>query len=393
MATTVSETGKRVASGACASPTMWSAADLGGLALSETNSIPTLSPAPAARVDGFDLWDMWPIERADGTLPRFNGAAFWMILTAPAAADPDSRHAIARIRLASEHDGRWTLHQPVFPDGFTPGDREWSGSAVLDEAKGELTVYFTAAGRRGSSMATLEQRLFEARCRFSEADGAVILSDWSRPVESVEADGKDYMIANQITGVGGEILGFRDPGFFRDPASGRSFLFLTGSCAKSPSRWTGVIGVAEAIGAEGSGWRLLPPVLSAAGFNNELERPHMRVVDGRYYLFWSTQRKVFAASGSSGPTGLYGAVSDGPLGPFMFLNGHGLIAANPVDAPAQEYSWWVMDDLRVIGFADFPGVADPATLTTAQLRRERFAGYPAPFFRIALDGETSRVVV
>ena len=391
MAITVSETGRRVAPVPGAAQTTWSRADLAGLIMSEANTIPAFLPMSDARIAGFDLWDMWPVEQADGSLPRFDGAALWMVLTAPAQPDPDARHAIARIHLASERNGQWTLHQPVFPDGFTPGDREWSGSAVLDDARERLTVYFTAAGRRGSVAVTLEQRLFEARCRFQASEGSFILSDWSAPFESVVADGGDYMVANQITGTGGEIIGFRDPGFFRDPASGRTFLFLTGSCARSSSRWTGVIGVAEADGAAASGWRLLPPVLSAAGLNNELERPHMRLVDGRYYLFWSTQRKVFAACGLSGPTGLYGAVAEGPLGPYTLLNGSGLVAGNPEQAPAQEYSWWVMDDLQVIGFADFPGVSDPATITTAEQRRAGFAGYPAPFFRITLDGATSRV--
>lgn len=391
MAITVSETGRRVAPVPGAAQTTWVRADLAGLIMSEANTIPAFLPMPDARIAGFDLWDMWPVEQADGSLPRFDGAALWMVLTAPAQPDPDARHAIARIHLASERNGQWTLHQPVFPDGFTPGDREWSGSAVLDDARERLTVYFTAAGRRGSVAVTLEQRLFEARCRFQASEGSFILSDWSAPFESVVADGGDYMVANQITGTGGEIIGFRDPGFFRDPASGRTFLFLTGSCARSSSRWTGVIGVAEADGAAASGWRLLPPVLSAAGLNNELERPHMRLVDGRYYLFWSTQRKVFAACGLSGPTGLYGAVAEGPLGPYTLLNGSGLVAGNPEQAPAQEYSWWVMDDLQVIGFADFPGVSDPATITTAEQRRAGFAGYPAPFFRITLDGATSRV--
>ena len=392
MATTVSDNGEPVVRNHGQVRTLWSAHDLDALVLSTENTIPTAVLDPCLRVGDFDLWDMWPVERADGTLPRFAGAALWMVLTAPAADDPDARHAVARIHLVSERNGCWTLHQPVFPDGFTPGNREWSGSAVLDDGCERLTVYFTAAGRRGSDFATLEQRLFQAQCRFSATEGTFKLSDWSEPVESVVADGIDYMVANQVTGTGGEILGFRDPGFFRDPASGQSFLFLTGSCARSFSRWTGVIGVAEANDAETSGWRLLPPVLSAAGLNNELERPHMRMIDGRYYLFWSTQRKVFAAGGASGPTGLYGAVGDSPLGPFALLNGSGLVAGNPPEASAQEYSWWVMDDLQVIGFADLPGVEDPGTIATPEQRRAAFAGHPAPFFRIALDGATSRVV-
>ena len=49
---------------------------------------------------------------------------------------------------------------------------------------------------------------------------------------------------------------------------------------------------------------MLAPLVDATGFNNELERPHLRVFDGRYYLFWSTQAQVFAPDAGAWPTGL-----------------------------------------------------------------------------------------
>ncbi|WP_298169403.1 glycoside hydrolase family 68 protein [Novosphingobium sp.] len=367
----------------------WTSADLALLDQGPDNTIPAFTHEVAARITGHDLWDMWPIEYPDGRLPRFDGASLWMVLTAPAAADPDARHAVARIHLLSGKDGVWTLHGPVFPEGFTPGSREWSGSAVLDAAGSSLTVFFTAAGRCGLSSPSFEQRLFQASCRFAHTDGAFNLSHWSALAESIVADGQHYLPANQTEGRAGEILGFRDPAWFRDPATGRAYLFFTGSSARAASRWTGVIGVAEADPA--GSWRLRRPVIDASGLNNELERPHMRCVAGRYYLFWSTQAKVFADDAPPAPSGLYGAVAPSPLGPFTLLNGSGLVAATPAEAPAQEYSWWVLDDLSVIGFADYPGLADPAILEDATQRRAHFAGYPAPFFRIELDGASARV--
>lgn len=367
----------------------WTSADLALLAQGPDHTIPAFAHDGAAQTAGFDLWDMWPVEHPNGDLPRFDGASLWMVLTAPAGADPDERHAIARIHLLSEKDGAWTLHGPVFPEGFTPGSREWSGSAVLDAAAASLTVYFTAAGRRGLSGPSFEQRLFQASCRFAYTDGAFTMSSWGNLAESIVADGKHYLPANQTEGHAGEIPGFRDPAWFRDPATGYDYLFFTGSSARSTSRWTGVIGVAEA--GEAGTWRLRRPVIDASGLNNELERPHMRCVGDRYYLFWSTQGKVFAADAPAAPSGLYGAVAPTPLGPFTLLNGSGLVAATPTEAPAQEYSWWVLGDLSVIGFADYPGLVDPAVLASAEVRRAHFAGYPAPFFRLSLDGSSAKV--
>lgn len=368
----------------------WTSADLGLLAVGADTTIPPFARDNSARIDGFDLWDMWPVEHPDGQLPRFDGASLWMVLAAPAGADPDARHAIARIHLLSGKNGAWTLHGPVFPDGFTPGSREWSGSAVLEPQSNTLTVFFTAAGRRAFAGPSFEQRLFQAHCQFAHADGASILSGWTDLAESIVADEQDYRRANQTEGRAGEILGFRDPAWFRDPATGQAYLFFTGSSARSTAQWTGVIGVAALDAAEA--WHLLPPVIDASGLNNELERPHMRWVDGHYYLFWSTQAKVFAPSTPPAPSGLYGAVAPSPLGPFTLLNGSGLVAATPAEAPAQEYSWWVMDDLSVIGFADYPSLADPVVLADAAQRRAHFAGYPAPFFHIALDGASAKVV-
>ena len=110
----------------------------------------------------------------------------------------------------------------------------------------------------------------------------------------------------------------------------------------------------------------------------------------RFYLFWSTQAKVFASDGPRGPNGLYGAVSDTLLGPWRPLNGTGLVLGNPDEAPFQAYSWLVLDDLSVWSFADLVGlVKPPRDMVEA---RSAFAGTPAPVLRLALDGDSSSIV-
>jgi len=133
-------------------------------------------------------------------------------------------------------------------------------------------------------------------------------------------------------------------------------------------------------------------VVSAAGVNNEMERPVLRVHGGRYYLFWSTQRRTFDPAGPTGPNGLYGMVAERLAGPWQPLNGTGLVAPNPAEEPGQTYSWWVTDELEVAGFIDFWGLGglDPALHPGLALKQ--FGGVPAPRFRIALDGETAQIV-
>ncbi|MHA6720215.1 glycoside hydrolase family 68 protein [Sphingomonas sp. RS6] len=369
----------------------WTGTGLCRNAIPAEQRIPPFALAPECRIDGLDLWDMWPVEQADGAPARIGGAAIWLALTAPLEEDPEARHAHARIRLVSELDGGWRVHDPALPEGLSAGSREWSGSALFDPASETVTLFYTAAGRRGEPAVSFEQRLFQLRFHLSLDGDAPIASDWRDHRESLVADGIRYMVVDQRDGGAGTIKALRDPAFFRDPADGRDYLFFTGSRAGSDSPWNGVIGVAV-TGEDGlADWRLLSPVVSADGVNNELERPHMRHIAGRYYLFWSTQAKVFAPDGPVGPTGLYGMVAASPLGPFEPLNGTGLVAANPPDAPYQAYSWWVMDDLRVTSFVDLPAVLTMDEVTETAMRRARFGGYPAPWFRLVLDGARTRI--
>jgi levansucrase len=135
---------------------------------------------------------------------------------------------------------------------------------------------------------------------------------------------------------------------------------------------------------------LADPLISADGVNNELERPHLVFSAGRYYCFWSTQTKVFAADGPTGPNGLYGMVADQLAGPWQPLNGSGLVFANPAASPIQAYSWLVLADLSVISFVDRPGL--PAEPSDPMVARRHFGGSPAQPLRLALDGDLAVLV-
>jgi len=336
---------------------------------------------------GIDLWDYWPVQERDGSTAAIAGGALQMLLCAPILGDPDARHGIARIRLMHQTARGWHDLGHVLPDGFAPGSREWSGSAIIDEAHTEVTLYFTAAGRRGEPVLSFEQRLFEARAALTIMDGIPRLGPWSQPVESVAADGRVYQ--SDMTGGGaiGTIKAFRDPAWFRDPTAGKEYLVFAGSLAASSSNWNGAVGIAR---RDKGRWVLTDPLISADGVNNELERPHVVFHAGRFYCFWSTQAKVFAADGPVGPNGLYGMVADRFVGPWRPLNGSGLVFANPAASPIQAYSWLVLGDLGVIAFVDRPGL--PAEPTDPEAARRHFGGTPAQPLRLALDGDRAVLV-
>jgi levansucrase len=331
---------------------------------------------------GVDLWDLWPVQARDGQTARIAGGELFLLLSAPALPDPEDRHAVARIRLMHRVADDWRDLGPLLPEGFAPGSREWAGSTVISDDGCIVTLYFTAAGARGEREVSFQQRLFETQGRLLVTAGVPTLTDWTAPVESVAPDGVIYV--REMTGGGavGTIKAFRDPAWFRDPADGAEYLLFTGSLAQSTSDWNGAVGIARRVDDR---WTLLPPIITADGLNNELERPHIVMHGHRYHCFWSTQHKVFAAGGPAGPNGLYGMVADTIMGPWRPLNDSGLVLANPLEAPFQAYSWLVLADLSVLSFADMVGLKEPPA--NAAQARAHFGGAPAPVVQLRIEGD------
>jgi levansucrase len=373
---------------------LWTAAHVSAIAAGVGAAIPLITADQVrAIVPGTDFWDMWPVQLADGTVASFDGATLWMILSAPIFDNPDERHAVARIRLVSQRGDVWRDCGNAMPDDFSPGSREWAGSAILDPMTNKLTLYFTAAGRRGEPKPTVEQRLFQTSGDL-KVDGACAaqVSNWSPPQESFTSDDYHYVRVDQVEGELGHIKAFRDPAFFRDPVDGACYLLFTGSLKQSSHAFNGAIGIARAINAECTLWALLPPIVEADSLNNELERPHVIARGGLYYLFWSTQRRVFAPEGPAGPSGLYGMVASSLFGPYRPINDTGLVAANPASEPLQAYSWLVLDTLEVVSFVDHWGLSGRRLEDHPELRRAQFGGTPAPRFKLALDGDSANIL-
>lgn len=361
----------------------WSARAVAAIADTPVPTAPLIDPAAYRPIlPGVDLWDYWPVQERDGSTAIIAGGTLCMLLSAPILPDPDQRHAIARIRLMHQSSTGWRDLGHLLPDGFAPGSREWSGSAIVDADHDRVTLYFTAAGHRGETELSFDQRLFETSATLSIDAGVPRLSSWTTPIESIASDGQIY--ASDMVGGGaiGTIKAFRDPAWFCDPADGAEYLVFAASLAQSSSAWNGTVGLTR---REGGAWRLRPPIISADALNNELERPHVIHYRGQYYCFWSTQRKVFAHPGPTGPNGLYGMVARRLEGMWTPLNGTGLVFANPAEAPIQAYSWQVLADLSVISFIDRPGLVEEPD--DPEIARRSFGGTPAPPLQLALDGD------
>lgn len=334
---------------------------------------PIIAPDHSGLEAGRLYWDMWPVQNPQGVRTVIAGRELWMALTATDRGDPALRHFEAKIHLLERRAGpsgsAWVDLGPVLPDFAVPYEREWAGSALLDD--GVLTLFFTAAGTSARA-GGYQQELWQTKATIG-GDG--LPQEWSFPTPLIEGYAPYYMPADAHDGKPGMIKAFRDPAYFRDPADGVEYLAFTASLAGSGSAFNGAFGLAR---RGGLGWVLTPPCLHAEGVNNELERAHLVFHAKHYYAFWSTQTGTFAPDLRHAPGGLYGMVADSVRGEWRPLNGTGLVLANPVDCPLQTYSWFVDASLTVCSFVDMlPGAEGEG----------QFGGVPAPLLQLELDGD------
>ena len=333
----------------------------------------------ALSVPGRYLWDPWPVQDPAGSTVRLGEGELWVALVCDDSVHPDERHDLPRQHLLLLTDELTDLG-PLFGDDSTPGSREWSGSTIYDAERGMLTAYYTAAGRRAEHDITFEQRLFVAEGTVDLSYGFQV-SDWGPHRELVRPE-PPYLASGKTSDAPDRWLhAFRDPGWFRDPITGESYLLFAASVddPEGGGPW-GAVGLAR---REHGQWVLQPPVVTSTGWNRELERPHVIWRDGRYYLFLSTQEHTFVET-QGARTGLYGYVASAINGPYMPVNGNGLILANPAARPHEAYAWTVLEDLRVTAFLNYPdeppGAARPG-------EDARFAGGFAPFRRLCIAGD------
>lgn len=343
-------------------------------------TLPLVTAADAVPIlPDLDLWDFWPLQTEDGQVAAQGERTWWFFLSSERFADPGHRHSSARIRLLSHDADGWHDHGDALPEELSPGTREWAGSSVLADDGRTVLLLFTAAGRRGGEF-SFEQRMFLAEGVLT----ADALGSWQTPQEIVGSDGRRYAVVNQAEGQAGEIKAFRDPAWFRDPLTGKRHILFTASAGWSADPFNGIVGLAT---LDGDTWRLEDPLVEAVGVNNELERAHVVFHDDQYYLFWSTQRRTFSPSVQPGPNGLYAMVAPGLHGPWMPVNGNGLVAGNPAVEPTQTYSWWVTADGTVYSFIDHWGMAGRGFAEHPELLRSQFGGTPAPTFRLRFMGD------
>ncbi|MFC6903714.1 glycoside hydrolase family 68 protein [Halalkalicoccus tibetensis] len=396
-------TPKHVENGERATP-RWTREQAARIERTDGTVAPIIYPPREAMAPDVHGWDTWILRERDGSIATVDGWRVIFSLTAPAHLLPGKRHDVAEIRYFYSKDGeRWHDGGPVF-ETDARGSRQWAGSALLDD-DGRLYVFYTASGRAGEEELTYEQRLAVGSGGTIVADDAGL--DIEGPFEHeilLEPDGDRYEREEQYRGM---IYTFRDPWFFEDPADGETYLLFEantpvpedeGVCEDPVwEEFNGSVGIARSPTGDPTDWRLEDPLLEGVCVNQELERPHVVVRNGSYYLFISSHDHTFAP-GLDGPDGLYGFVADSLTGEYRPLNDSGLVLTNPENAPYQAYSWMVLphrDELLVSGFFNYYDLGGLTLDDVAGLSPDeqlaKFGGTLAPTVRVAIEGDRTRI--
>ena len=383
-------------------PSRWTRAQAAEIRRTPENVAPLIDPPGTDPAPDVHVWDTWLLRDRHGTVATVDGWRVLFSLTAPAELLPGKRHDVAEIRAFYSRNGTDWIGGDVVFDGGALGQRQWAGSALADN--GDLYLYYTVAGDEAAAELNYTQRIAVAhggRLR-TDGDAPRIEGPWTHEV-LLAPDGDRYETESQSRGM---IYTFRDPWFFEDPVTGETYLLFEANTPVPPGgdacdgdaehqAFNGSVGVARSPTGDPLDWTLEPPLLDAVCVNQELERPHVVVADGRYYLFVSSHMHTFTPD-LRGYDGLYGFVADSFRGDYRPLNGSGLVVTNPASAPFQAYSWMAFphrEEILVQSFCNYreydgeslDGIAD---LPESEQRR-RFGGTLAPTVRLAVsDGQT-----
>ena len=346
------------------------------------------------------VWDTMPLRTLDGNIVSVNGWSVILTLTAnrePSKyigsdgnydinSDWSDRHGRAHICYwYSKESKNWIYGGRVMAEGVSPTTREWAGTPVLVNEKGDIDLYYTCV--------TPGATISKVKGKITADEKGVNLYGFEHVKPLFSADGVYYQTEEQ-----NPYWGFRDPCPFIDPVSGQLFMVFEGNVAGERgshiitssnmgdvppdyrgvggARYqTGCIGLAVAKDLSGDSWELLPPLISAVGVNDQTERPHFIFKDNKYYLFTISHSFTYA-DGLSGPDGVYGFASDSLFGPYLPLNGSGLVLGNPSSQPYQTYSHYVMPNGLVTSFID----------TIPNDGIYRVGGTEAPTVQISISG-------
>jgi levansucrase len=327
-----------------------------------------------------DVWDSWPLQNPDGTVAEYNG---YHIVFAMAGANKlymfyqkvgdtslnswkNAGRVFAGENLSSSSDAQ-----------LRKQTEEWSGSAF--KIGNEIRLFYTSVlDHHENGTYGYEQTLATAKVNVSATYSGLQVSDIKDHKTIFDGDGKTYQSFDQFYSEGmygsGDNHAFRDPHYVEE--NERKYLvfeantgttngyqeyrslynkayyggddnyfnssknsLLARTDRDSIIKANAAIGIIE-LNDDYSLKSVMKPLVTANLVTDEIERPNVVKINGKWYLFTITKGYNQRVDGfPSDNTYMLGYVADNLTGPYNPLNDTGLVLTGNEEFNSRTYTY------------------------------------------------------
>ena len=282
----------------------------------------TTADAETGKVEPLDIWDSWPVMNADtGAVTDWNGYQLVFGMAGNPANNRDNHLYLFYTKYGDENFNDWKCAGPVFGFGQNSVHQRWSGSACVN-SDGTIQLYYTDVD---TSTGHNDQRIATVTLTLGLNNGQISIVDRQNEKILFAGDGKLYQTFAQFEQGNMNVDNFclRDPHIFVD--NGQRYLLFEGSTGSDNyqgmdqiynlgnyggatiaddvndmfqiinnsdmtargSYANAAIGILRLGGTEKNPTvaHVYAPLVQAPLATDEIERPDIIKINGKYYLF------------------------------------------------------------------------------------------------------------
>lgn len=401
--------------------------------------------AQTMKKEEIDVWDSWPVQDAkSGVVSNWNG--YQLVISMAGAPNKNSNHIYLLYSKYGDNDfTHWKNAGPIFGYNALEDDQQWSGSATVN-SDGSIQLYYTKNDTSGGKLNW--QQLASATLNLAVENDEVVIKSVEndhilfggdnyhyqsypkfmstfdddhnhdgnpdrtdnyclRDPHIIEDNGSRYLIFESNTGdenYQGEKQIYKWSNYGGDDAFNlKSFLnIVNNKHLYNLASWAnGSIGILKLDDNEKnpSVAELYTPLVTSHMVTDEVERPSVVKMGGKYYLFTASrinkstdaEGTVAARKAVGDDVVMLGFVSDSLRGKYRPLNGSGVVltASVPADWRTSTYSYYAVP---------VEGSSDTLLVTSYMTNRGGIAGAEnkstwAPSFLIKMNEDDTTEVL
>lgn len=401
--------------------------------------------AQTMKKEEIDVWDSWPVQDAkSGVVSNWNG--YQLVISMAGAPNKNSNHIYLLYRKYGDNDfTHWKNAGPIFGYNALEDDQQWSGSATVN-SDGSIQLYYTKNDTSGGKLNW--QQLASATLNLAVENDEVVIKSVEndhilfggdnyhyqsypkfmstfdddhnhdgnpdrtdnyclRDPHIIEDNGSRYLIFESNTGdenYQGEKQIYKWSNYGGDDAFNlKSFLnIVNNKHLYNLASWAnGSIGILKLDDNEKnpSVAEIYTPLVTSHMVTDEVERPSVVKMGGKYYLFTASrinkstdaEGTVAARKAVGDDVVMLGFVSDSLRGKYRPLNGSGVVltASVPADWRTSTYSYYAVP---------VEGSSDTLLVTSYMTNRGGIAGAEnkstwAPSFLIKMNEDDTTEVL